>query len=390
MAIEQLDMASNSDFASGVVPTKELLARRVHLGVIKELKPPEEHVGLGIIPWMEVEADDVILDYLRDGGTGLAPAVAVDAESELFQDSDDVTGQIKARVMDWRLKSRYDSTDVHQYWEAKEAMEDAVRNGGRVPQVTLGSLIQKIDNKVARDTVKRRRMLDNRVEWLIMNGLVNAKIDYNDGKIKLPPVDFKRPVDQDLIPKDYSGTSHDPIGDFIDQKQLAFDTHGVDLSVAMCSSKFANKIVKSAKWNSRTGFAPGANVDPRYVLSGWGPRAAIQILQEEAEITLIINDNVFRQRNTATGAVTNVRYLPQDEVLFLPNMDQLSDYDDSELGFGKLLTSPHPMNNFKPGFYAWETETTDPWERYIGTGVKAFPVLPHMELTYRWKVDIDA
>lgn len=387
-AFEQLDMASNSEYASGVVPTKELLARRVHLGVVRELTPPEEHMGLGFVPWMEVEADDVILDYLKGTGSQLAPAVSPDAEAELFQDSDDVTGQIRARVMDWRLKSRYDATDIHQYWEAKETLEQAARNKIQIPTTSLGSLTQKIDRKVARDTVKRRRALDNRIEWLAMTALVNAKVAYNDGKIVIPPVDFKRPPGQDMIAKDYSGNGHDPIRDFVNQKQEAWDTHGVDLATAVCSSKFANRIVNSDKWAVRTGFAPSANVDPLYAISGWGPKAAIQLVQDECEITLIINDNVFRQRNTATGVISNVRYLAQDEVLFLPNMSQLADYDDTELGFGKMLTSPHPMGNFQPGFYAWETESTDPWERYVGTGVKAFPVLPHMELTYRWKVTL--
>ncbi|AOE44525.1 major capsid protein [Gordonia phage Jumbo] len=387
MATTVMDMAPGfaGDFASSAVPLKELMSRRVHLGVIRELTPPEKHIGLNFIPFMDVEADDVILDYLRGTGSGLAPAVSPDAEAELFQHSDDVTGQVKASVIDWRLKSRYSTTDIHQYWEAKQVMEDAVRNGSTIPTTTLGSLIAKIDAKVGRDTVARKTALDNRIEWLIMTGLFKARIQYDDGKMSFN-VPFGRPSGQHEITKDYSGDSHDPINDIIDQKQSAFDTHGVDLKTIVCSSKFANSFFKTNKFLPRTGFAPGSGVDPKYVLEGWGPRGAIELVKREAEVDLVINDNVFRQRNPLTGAIQNVRYNAVDEVLFLPDMDQLADYDDTELGFGKILTSPHPMNNFQPGWYGWETETTDPWERYVGTGIKAFPVLPHMELTYTWKV----
>ena len=397
MANTAIDLAPNaaSDFSSGNVPLKELMARRVHLGIVRELTPPEDHVGLSIIPFMDVEADDVIMDYLRGTGSGLAPAVSPDAESELFQDSDDVTGQIKASVMDWRLKSRYSATDVNQYWEAKQVLEEAVRNGSTIPTTTLGSLVQKIDNKVQRDTIKRKSMLDNRIEWLIMKGLVDARIQYDDGKIKFD-VNFGRPAENASANAaagddyDFSSDTHDPINLIIDQKQKAFDTHGVDLSDMWVSRKFANSLFRSSKFLPRTGFAPGTNVDPKYVLEGWGPKAAIDIVQRECDVTLHVYDSVFRQRNPMTGVIQNVKYLPENKVLFLPNQAQLAAYDDTELGFGKVLTSPHPMNDFNSGWYAWETETTDPWERYVGTGIKAFPVLPHMELTYTWDVKLDA
>lgn len=394
MASNGFGLAPNaaSDFSGGNVPLKELLARRTHLGVVRELTPPEEHIGLTEIPFMEVDSDDVIMDYVRGTGSGLAPAVAPDAESELFQDSDDVTGQIKASIMDWRLKSRYSWTDIHQYFEAKQVLEDAVRNGSTIPTTTLGSLVSKIDSKIARDTVKRKAYLDNRLEWLAMKGLVDARIQYDDGKIKFD-VNYGRPSGNTKTSiggaaLDFSSDTHDPINWIIAQKQEAFDTHGVDLSRIKCSRKFANSLFRSSKFIPRTGFTPAAGVDPKYVLEGWGPQAAIDIVQRECDITMEVYDSVFRQRNPLTGVIQNIRYLPEDEVLFLPNTAQLAAYDDTELGFGKMLTSPHPMNDFKAGWYAWETETTDPWERYIGTGIKAFPVLPHMELTYKWKVTL--
>lgn len=395
MASMEMSLAPNAagEFSSGAVPLKELMSRRVHLGIVRELTPPDKNIGLNFVPFMDVDADDVILDYLRGTGSGLAPAVSPDAEAELFQDSDDVTGQVKASIMDWRLKSRYSATDIHQYFEAKQVLEEAANNGTTIPTTTLGSLTRSIDNKVARDTVRRKQALDNRIEWLIMKGIVDARIQYDDGKIKFD-VDYKRPAGNNKVDgvggftADYSGDTHDPINQIIEQKQEAFDTHGVDINRMLVSRKFANSLFRSSKFVPRTGFAPSAGVDPKYVLEGWGPQAAIDIIQRECDVQLIINDNVFRQRNPLTGVIQNVRYQPDNKVLFLPDESQLAAYDDTDLGFGKILTSPHPMNDFNPGWYAWEAETTDPWVRFVGTGIKAFPVLPHMELTYTWTVDL--
>jgi hypothetical protein len=63
-------------------------------------------------------------------------------------------------------------------------------------------------------------------------------------------------------------------------------------------------------------------------------------------------------------------------------MDDVNSFVETEIGFAKTLTSPHPMGNWQPGFYEWERETVDPWGYDVGTGVKAFPVFPHMDLTY--------
>ena len=73
---------------------------------------------------------------------------------------------------------------------------------------------------------------------------------------------------------------------------------------------------------------------------------------------------------------------PENEILFLPNMEDVLEVDDTEIGFAKTLTSPHPEGNFTPGFYEWERSTVDPWGQDAGTGVKAFPVFPHMDYTY--------
>jgi hypothetical protein len=69
-------------------------------------------------------------------------------------------------------------------------------------------------------------------------------------------------------------------------------------------------------------------------------------------------------------------------MFFLPGPGDLGDIDDTEIGFAKTLTSPHPEGNWTSGYYEWEDETRDPWMRVRGSGIKAFPVFPYMEYTY--------
>ena len=62
-----------------------LIRKEVALGTIRDIQPPQNHVGLAMIaPFLDVATDDVIFDYIRGGvQEGLAPARAEDAEAEL-------------------------------------------------------------------------------------------------------------------------------------------------------------------------------------------------------------------------------------------------------------------------------------------------------------------
>ena len=95
---------------------------------------------------------------------------------------------------------------------------------------------------------------------------------------------------------------------------------------------------------------------------------------------------MYRTRPIGSNTVTNNRFTPEDTILFLPRAEDLADVDDTEVGFAKTLTSPHPEGNWQPGFYEWEQEKKDPWGQDVGTGIKAFPVFPHLEYTYSVKV----
>jgi len=376
-----------------------LVRKEVALGIIREIVPPTTHIGLKLVPWLEVASDDVIFDYAKGLTDGLAPARAEDAESELAQKDDIFPGQGRASLIDWALKDHYTASDVTRYREMLRIAE-MVRDQHTLP-LTVNSMTEDWAARLARDTARRRRKLDNRIEKLIMDGLGTGVIAYNDGKIKFS-VDFGRPATQqngnaanDLstwvvdgsVP--WSGTTHDPIGTILAIQDFMFDTYSVRIDRCLTSRAVLNRIFASEKFAVRSGLiVPGATAgsiaaaDPNYVMDGWGPAAAVQVVTNATGVSFMEYDSVYRTRPIGSATVTNNRFLPQNQMIFLPNEDDMNQFDDTELGFGRVLTSPHPEGEWAAGFYEWERDTVDPWGYDTGTGVKAFPVLPHMELTY--------
>ena len=148
-------------------PLDRLVRKEVALGVIREYEPPKDHIGLRLLcPWLDVGSDDVIFDYLREPSVGLAPARAEDAESELAG-KDDSVGTGRASVIDWALKDHYDPSDVSRYREGLMVGELAGANA--LPLTSVGT--DDFRRRVARDDLRRRRRLDNRMEWLIFKML---------------------------------------------------------------------------------------------------------------------------------------------------------------------------------------------------------------------------
>src|SRR5690348_8566467 len=100
------------------VALDRLVRKEVALGIIREILPPQDHIGLQVVaPWLEVESDDVIFDYAKGLTDGLAPARAEDSESELAQKDDTYVGQGRASVIDWALKDHCSASDVTRYRE---------------------------------------------------------------------------------------------------------------------------------------------------------------------------------------------------------------------------------------------------------------------------------
>lgn len=374
------------------VALDRLVRKEVALGVIREILPPTNHIGLQTLaPWLDVESDDVIFDYAKDLNVdGLAPARAEDAESELARKDQAFAGIGRAAVIDWAIKDHYVASDVSRYREAL-LIADQVRDTLSVP-LTINSMVEGFQGRVARDAASRRRKLDNRIEWMIMTSLETSGITYNDGKIKFT-VSYGRPSGQtNQAPPGglWSLTTSDPIRDILAMQETMFNTYGVHMKRAITSRRVLNSVLNSDRFAARsglTGATGGVPVDPRYLIDGWGPSAAQAVIERATNVTFIEYDAVYRTRSLGSTTVTNNRFLSDNKIFFLPDEADLQEIaGDSEIGFGRTLTSPHPEGNWQPGFYEWERETVDPWGRDVGTGVKAFPVFPHLDLTYSMTV----
>jgi hypothetical protein len=382
-----------SHFASPI-GLDRLVRKEVSLGAVREIQPPQEHIGLTqIAPFLDVESDDVIFDYIKGGlQDGLAPARAEDAESELSQKDDLTYGQGRAAIVDWSLKDKYTASDVTRYREGL-LIQQAV--GGQTQNLPLnftGRATEDFERRLARHDALRRRKLDNRLEWLIMQSIETGGITYNDGKIKFT-VSYGRPAgQQNQAPASglYNTTTFDPIGDINAMNDTMFATYGVRMTRAITSRKVLNTFWKSDKFVARTGLvvggSPATAIDPNYLLDGWGPDAAQAVIERATGVRFIEYDSVYRSRNVGSTTWTNNRFLSENKIYFLPEESDLGEVDDTEIGFGKTLTSPHPEGDWQSGYYEWEDEKRDPWMHVRGTGVKAFPVFPYLEYSYTMTV----
>lgn len=394
-------------YNASAIGQDRLIRKEVSLGFIRQLEPPQSHMGLQLAPFLEVPTDDVIFGYLVGDTDGLAPARAEDSESELAQKDEYSLQEGRASVIDWSLKDHYTASDVNRFREINRVVEQLQR--GSLPLFATSAL-EDFATRLSRDAARRRRKLDNRIEWLIMTSLSTNGITYNDGKIKFTVV-FDRPAAQsngnaanDLNATtnvaykranvtdgviDWSSTTHDPIGQIQAIQEFMFDLYGVRMNRILTSKTVVRRIVNSDMFAQRAGLGyaplPGNATkapDPLYLIDGWGPDAARAVVENACDVQFILNDSVYRTRNIGSQTIVNNRFWPINQMLFLPDPADLAEIDDTEIGFGRTLTSPHPEGNWTPGFYEWEDSTKDPWGQDAGTGVKAFPVFPHMEYTY--------
>lgn len=152
------------------VPLDRLVRKEESLGAIREMDVPKEHIGLAqIAPFLDVNTDDVIFEYIKGGlQEGMAPARAEDAEAELAQKDELLYGQGRASIIDWSLKDRYSASDVTRY---REDLFLAQRAQGVLSQLNYNFTARTqadFEARVARHDALRRRKLDNRLEWLIM------------------------------------------------------------------------------------------------------------------------------------------------------------------------------------------------------------------------------
>lgn len=358
-----------------------LIRKEVSLGVIRETPRPENHVIISqIAPFQPVESDDVIFDYIIPNTDGLVAARAEDAESELVQ-KDDTVGTGRASVIDWAQKDHYDPSDVSRYQDSQYLEASMPRT--ELP-LSFANVSGSFEARVARDARRRRRRIDNRLEWLGWQALENGVINYNDGNISFS-VDFQRPAgQQDQAPTGAlwdAGTAHDPINDLEVVNDYMWDTYRVKVRDAWTSDKVLRSIINSDKFQSLGNFTGN---DPRY--TGLTRAGAVAIIEQMTGIRFNLYEAVYRTRAIGSNTVVNNPFLSENKIVFLPGQEYISEIDDT-LGFAKTLTSPHPEGNWTSGYYEWEKDTgPDPWGHDMGTGIKAFPVFPHLEYTYVMEV----
>lgn len=371
-------------------PTQDRLVRKeVALGTIREKEPPQSHIGLRLLaPFMEVASDDVIFDFAKGLTDGLVPARAEDAESELAQKDIIFGGTGRASIVDWAQKDHYTASDVTRYRE-QVLLQASLGSNVQLP-LTIGSPVSEFAARLSRDEASRRRRIDNRIEWMIMQAIATGGIAYNDGRIKFA-VDYGRPAGQQTQAPIalYSGTTHDPVKDIQNVQKYMFDTYGVRITRAITSKKVLDSFINSDRFLARAGVVggtPSSPIDPRYLVDGWGPQVGIDLVRRQTGLTFIEYDSVYRTRSIGGTTIVNNRFLDERDIIFLPDEADITDVDDTGLGFGKTLTAPHPEGNWQSGYYEWEQETRDPWGLDRGAGIKAFPVFPFMQYTFTMRV----
>ncbi len=375
-----------------------LVRKEVSLGAIREMQPAEQLIGLQIAPFLDVGTDDVIFEYIKGGlQDGLAPARAEDAEAELAQKDDLYYGSGRAAIVDWSLKDKYTASDVTRYREdlfIQQQVQGTVSASNGMNLNFTGRAVADFEARVARHDALRKRKLDNRIEWLNTQALENGAIAYNDGKIKFT-VNYGRPGDQhNIVPPGglWNLTTCDPIGDLLAAQQLCFDRYGVRPMRGILSRRIVNNLWKSSKFLAALGVpvvggTPNVSLDPNYLgLAGYTPEGALAVVERATGIKFTIYDGVYRTRAIGSQTFVNNRFISDDKVILLPTEEDLGEINDTEIGFAKTLTAPHPEGLWTPGFYEWEDEKKDPWLHVRGSGVKAFPVYPYMEYTFSYDV----
>ena len=384
--------SGTSAFASPIGMDR-LIRKEVSLGVIREIAPPKDHIGLSIAPMMEVGSDDVVFDYVKPNYQDtFAPARAEDAEAELAQKDDISSVSGRASIIDWALKDKYSASDVTR-WREDNLIAEALQGAGVNLQLNgVGNSLADFNRRVARDDKRRRKALDNRIEQLIMSALWTNQIVYNDGKIRFT-VPYGRPADQQAVAPASdpwnAGTTHDPIGDVMAFQDLIWTRRNVKCHRAITSQKVLNTIWKSDRFLALAGIVggtPSSPIDPNYLVAGWGPQAAIDAVERVTGVRFEVYDSVYSTRPIGSQTVTHTRFSPETDILFLPDPADLGEVDDTEIGFGKTLTAPHPEGNWSSGFYEWEDEKRDPWIHVRGSGIKAFPVFPYLEYSLTARV----
>ena len=343
-----------------------------------------------------------MFEYIQSGLQDvLAPARAEDAEAKLMQSDEFLNSVGRANVIDWAFKNKYTASDVTRY---RNALTLAANTQNlNLSLNPIESAIAQFERTLSRDDARRKRSLDNRLEWMVMSSLDTGKLTYNDGKVTFQ-LNWGRPADQDgIVPAsgvwDINNT-FDPIGDIKAVQAAALARYNITLNRGIISQKIVNNIWHSNRFFAAVGLpviggTTNVPIDMNYLVPGYTEQAALNILQQSTGVTFTVYDSVYQTRPVGSNTVTNNRFTNEKSITLLPDPNPdpnqpysvgLSEIDDTEIGFCKMLTSPHAEGNWQSGFYEWEDVSRDPWLHVRGSGIKAFPVFPYMKYTYSMDV----
>lgn len=379
---------------------ERLVRKEVSLGAIRDMTPPKPFIGLAqIAPFLEVDSDDVIFDYIKDGAQEtMVPARAEDAEAELRRRDDFLYGSGRASLIDWAFKDKYTASDVTRYRDNLRIQQALQGASVDLRFNEVGRGVSEFQARVARDDASRRRDIDIRLEWLIMEAIAKGQITYNSGK-SIFTVPFGRPGDQQNVAPasghlwtPANADDADPVGDIKAEIEKIYNRTGVRPTRGIISQKIVDSLWTAKRFLAPLGFpvlggTPNVPLDVNYLgLNGYNPDGALALLERATGVKFTIYDAFYRSRPVGSTTVTNVRFIADDLIILLPSEGDLGEIDDTRIGFAKTLTSPHPEGNFTSGFYEWEDETKDPWLHVRGSGIKAFPVFPYLKYTSVLKV----
>jgi len=368
--------------------------KEVALGTVRDLPVDQRFLWPRFAPLLDKPADEFTFQVEVHGSDLMAPAADESAESETYED-DTFFGEGRGSVIDWRINNRTKPSDVNNARLLEQAMAQ-YRSTGAVIPTQFQAQAQQYSTKLTRDAIKRRQMLDFRLEWMFTQGLSTGAINYDNGKGFRFQTPFGLPVDQlNQAPASTvlwdAGVDHDPIGDIDAIQEFMNDTYDISVDTMIISPKALRKMVRSKFFYPRTGLAIPAGIGPRdmgYINPNFGEQEAVNIITQATGIRNVVVYDAKR-RVKALGAnsrPTMERFIPEGQVIFLPSIEAAGDLLGTEIGFAKTITTPHPEGNWSSGFYTFEEEGTDPWGVKHGTGIKAMCIFPAIWLSYSLQV----
>lgn len=372
---------------------QEAHEKAVGIGISRELPVDQSLIWPRIAPLQSIDTDKFTFEVEVDSSDLMAPAADESAESETYE-NDTFFGEGKGSVIDWRVSTRTKPSDITNARAFDEAMR-LFSEAGIVPPRLFQNQAAQLSDKLAKDRIERRRQIDFRLEWLVTQALSTGGINYADGKIRFE-TPFGLPVDQlNQAPASGNlwnvGVDHDPIGDIDAMQEFMYARYDITLDTMVISPESLRKMARSKYFYPRTGLAIPAGIGPRdmsYINPNFGQEEAVRIISQATGITNIIVYDAKRKVKPL-GANTRpvpVRFMDEGQVIFFPSVEAAGGLLSTDLGFAKTLTSPHPEGDWASGIYTFEDSGVDPWGRKDGTGIKAMPVFPRIDLSYSMQV----